>query len=108
MDSGFWKKFFSGRDDTGRYVVVSNRTGVMYLVEPIDSDPHRQRWGDLNPATGQVEGSYGEKYRGSIHPEDSLITEENGVRNIVSLRPGESPESYIERADAGYPDKKAV
>ena len=106
MDRAFWDKFFSQRDDTGRYAVVSNRTGVTYLVEPLDSDPYRKRWGDLNPATGEVEGSYGEKYTGSVHPKDSLLTEANGVRNIVELKPGESPESHIERVDATYPDKQ--
>lgn len=28
---------------------------------------------------------------------NSIITEENGFKNIVTLKPGESPDSYIER-----------
>lgn len=103
MDSNFWAKFFQGRDDSGRYVVVSYRTGVRYAVEPIDGTARRQLWGDVNPATGEVEGSYGAKHRGTVHPSESLVTEENGFRNVVELKPGESPESYIERVDSGYP-----
>lgn len=101
----FWNKFFSKRDDTGRYAVVSKRTGVTYLVEPLDTDPHRTRWGDVNPATKELEGEYGLKHRGAVDPEDSLLTEENGVRNIIELEVGESPESYIEKTDLKYPDK---
>lgn len=103
MDSNFWTRFFKDRDDTGRYVVVSYRTGKRYAVEPIDESPSRQIWGDVDPATKTIQGSYGHKHHGSVHPKASMVTEANGFKNVVELGPGESPESYIERIDAGYP-----
>jgi len=98
------KKFFEDTDHTGRHMIVSFRTGKQYYVEPIDSG-NRQNWGDLNPATGKVEGQYGKKYRGCIDAKDSLISEENGFKNIKTFGPGQSPYAYIEELDAQYPDK---
>ena len=94
----FNKKFFEERDDTGRFMVRSAKTGYAYYIEPLDTGT-RRKFGDINPATGKVEGSYGEKYRGAIHPSDSLITEENGFKNIVILPPGMSPHAYIDMVD---------
>jgi hypothetical protein len=104
MSPEFKKKFFEKTEDTGRHVVISFRTGKTYAIEPMGK-PHTN-WGDLNPATGKVEGSYGEKYRGSIDEKDSLVTEENGFKNITILKPGMSPAAYIEEQDAQYPDKE--
>jgi len=39
------------------------------------------------------------KNKGSTEREDSLITKENGFKNIVTLKAGESPLAYIERID---------
>lgn len=80
--------------DTGRFfVTVGKRT---FCVEPIDNNvgKHKQ-WGDIDPASKKIEGNYGEKYRGAIHEEDSIITEENGFKNIVMLEPGTSPMGFI-------------
>ena len=96
-------KFLTNTDETGRFIVVSKRTGKTYAVEPIGKIP--TRWGDLNPATGRVEGKYGKKHRGSIDAKDSMITEGNGFTNIVTLEPGTSPLAYIDALDAKYPDK---
>lgn len=98
------KKFFKDTDHTGRFIVVSYRTGKKYYVEPLNGN--KVNWGDLNPATGKVEGSYGSKYKGSISEKDSLITEENGFTNIKYLDPGVSPIKYIDRLDDQCPDKK--
>ena len=45
--------------------------------------------------------SYG-KYKGSIKPEESMITEENGFDKIHTLKEGESPLEFIERIDEEY------
>jgi len=100
----FWTRFFRDRDHIGRFVVVSQRTGVKYAVEPIGG---HSDWGDVDPATKKTTGSYGQKYRGSIDKEDSMITTENGFSNIVTLPEGSSPEGYIEWKDAQYPDKNS-
>ena len=44
-------------------------------------------------------GNYGNKYKGCIKPEESMITKENGFDKIYTLEPGESPLSYIEKID---------
>lgn len=103
MNSELNKNFLTNRDATGRYIIYSNRTGRSYYVEPIGS--RKSNWGDLNPATGKVEGSYGKKYRGAIDESESLITPENGFDNIVTLEKGVSPMAYIEDIDFKYPDK---
>jgi hypothetical protein len=69
------KDFLVERDHTGREIVFYPETGKQYNVEYIGG---RSNWGDINPATGKVEGNYGGKYKGSIREEDSLITESNG------------------------------
>lgn len=48
---------------------------------------------------------YGQKYRGCIDEEDSLITTENGFEKIHELGIGVSPHHAIEVIDAKYPDK---
>lgn len=58
--------------------------------------------GDVDPATKKMTGSYGDKYTGSVRPEQSLITEENGFKNITTLKVGESPFDEIERRDKEY------
>jgi len=82
--------------DTGRhYVTVKGRT---FCIEPIDNTKGKGRkgWGDYNPATGKVEGSFGNKSVGAIHESESIITEKNGFKNIITLEPGTSPMGYIE------------
>jgi hypothetical protein len=101
-------KFTSDSAQSGRYFVHSGRTGKIYCVEPLDSrheDREASSWGDIDPATKTVTGSYGNKYKGSIDPSESVITESNGFTNIVELAAGTSPNGYIEMLDAKYPDK---
>lgn len=80
---------------TGRfYVKIGTRT---FCVEPIDESVGRGRtWGDVDPVTKKLTGSYGEKYPGAVHPDDSIITEANGFKNIVELPVGVSPMGYID------------
>ena len=86
------------RDETGRFIVKSYKTGKTYFVEPVDGD-ERTFWGDYNPTTKQFEtGNYG-KYKGSIKPSETMITEENGFDKIHPLGAVESPLEFIERID---------
>ncbi len=81
--------------NTGRFYFTTQ--GRTFCVEPIDSTMGKQvLWGDLNPATKTLEGSYGNKNVGSVHPSESIITEDNGFTNIDLLPAGVSPISYIE------------
>ena len=102
MNKEFTKNFLTNTDETGRFIVKSQRTGKTYYVEAID-DKERTVWGDYNPTTKKFEtGNYGTKYKGSIKPEESLITEENGFEKIHTLGVGESPLDYINRIDDEY------
>ena len=92
------KNFLVNSDDTGRFIITSLKTGKKYYVEPID-DGSKTEWGDLNPSTKKLEGDYGSKYKGSVKEYESLITEENGFENIVTLSPGHSPIDYIEQLE---------
>ena len=101
----FRKKFFENRDETGRFMVTSFRTGRTYVVEPIGADRPAD-WGSYNPSSGEIENKKGfDKFRGSIDEKDSLITKENGFENIRYSGVGGSPFSTIEEMDAKYLDK---
>lgn len=88
------KNFLVDRDSTGREVVTFIETGKKYFIEYIEPRNHRITWGDINPATKQVEGNYGGKFKGAIKAEESLITKENGFEDIVEG--AGSPYSTIE------------
>jgi hypothetical protein len=81
--------------DTGRYFVVDQKTGRRFCVEPISGN--NTTWGDIDPATKKLTGSYGKKHKGSIDLDESIITEENGFKNITILPVGESPADYINK-----------
>ena len=105
MNATFDKeKFTANSDHTGRFMVTSFRTGKTYAVEAIAGD--KVRWGDMDPATKKLTGDYGQKYRGAVDEEDSLVTLENGFDKVHDLEPGISPLAYIEMLDAQYPDKE--
>lgn len=104
MDNDFKKRFLFNRDETGRFIVKSIKTGKSYFVEVIDGD-ERTNWGDVDPATKKMTGSYGDKYKGSIRKEESMITKENGFDKIHILGVGESPLDYINRIDDEYFEK---
>jgi len=102
----FKKKFYEDRDETGRFTVISFRTGRRYFVEPI-GDGRMADWGSYNPSTGNVENKKGAgKFSGSIDEKDSLITKENGFDKIYYTGIGASPFSLIDKLDKKYPDKE--
>ena len=104
MDKEFTKRFLTNRDETGRFIVKSIKTGKSYFVEAIDGE-ERTSWGDVDHATKKMTGSYGDKYKGSIRKDESMITKENGFDKIHTLGVGESPLDYINRIDDEYFEK---
>lgn len=105
MNEDIRKRFLINNDGTGRFLVTSTKTGKTYFVEAIDSD-ELTKWGDYDPATKKFQTeNYGQKYKGSIKPEESMITEENGFTNIHTLGVGVSPLDYINRIDNEYYEK---
>jgi len=92
-----YKNKYNIMSNTGRYYVKVN--GRTFCVEPIDNTlgKGRKNWGDVNPSTKEVEGNYGDKHLGAIHEDDTVITEENGFKNIINLEPGVSPDDYINK-----------
>lgn len=95
------KRFLTNTDETGRFIVKSLTTGKKYYIEPIGSG-HPADWGDVDPATKKMTGSYGEKYSGCISEKESLITPENGFKIIETLEAGVSPLSAIYQRDSEY------
>lgn len=95
------KRFLTNTDETGRFIVTSLVTGVKYYVEPIGKT--HTNWGDVNPATGKIEGSYGNKYSGSVSEKESLITEENGFK-CIGLYEGSGMDE-INKRDKAYEAK---
>ena len=105
MDVEFNKRFLTNTDETGRFVVRSIVTGRAYYVEPIDNSPFHHIWGDFDPATKKFGGNYGEKYKGAVTEDESMIKEGCGFDKIHELKVGESPTAYIERIDKEWEDK---
>lgn len=101
MNKDFVKNFLINQEDTGRFIVKSLKTNRTYFVEPIDGN-ERIYWGDYNPATKSFETSNYGKYKGSVKPNESLITKENGFDKIHTLQAGESPLDYINKLDNEY------
>ena len=94
------KRFLTRTDQTGRFIVKSNITGITYFVEPIDNGKPDRLWGDVNPATNKLTGDYGNKSIGAVKEKDSLITKENGFVNISTFKG--SPLGEIDRRDKLY------
>ena len=95
------KRFLKESDKTGRFIVKSKITGKKYFVEPI-GNTHAADWGDLDPATKKMTGSYGERYEGCVTEKESLITKENGFEKIELLDAGVSHLSVIDARDREY------
>lgn len=72
--------------DSGRFYVTID--GRKFCVEPIGNGRPGD-WGGYN-------SNQQSKHPGSCEEKDSIITEENGFKNIVTLPPGCSPIDYIE------------
>ena len=94
------KRFLTGTDKTGRFIVSSKITGITYFIEPIDNGKLDRLWGDVDPATKKLTGNYGNKSIGAVKEKDSLITTENGFINISTFKG--SPLGEIDRRDKMY------
>ncbi len=83
---------------TGRFY-VKTKDGRTFCVEPIDNSHGKAKigWGDVDPVTKKLTGDYDGKFVGSIHEDESIITKENGFRNISMLPAGVSPIGFIEQ-----------
>lgn len=79
------KNFLVNRDETGREIHFFPETGKKYYVEYIAPRGRAEQtnWGDVDPATKKVTGSYGEKNTGAVKESESVITKENGFDNII-------------------------
>ncbi len=75
---------------TGRYYVRDRQSGRLFCVEPINR--RDQKLDDVNWTNGGIDAVRG----GAIREEDSIITPENGFRDITWLPPGTSPDGWIE------------
>lgn len=94
------KRFLVNTENTGRFIVISKRTGRKYYVEAI-GDPHIQ-WGSVDVSTGNMNTKKGwKRFRGSIDKEDSLINNEN-FNKVHNLKAGQSPLFYIDELDSKY------
>ena len=76
------KEFLVNRDETGREIVFFPETGKKYFVEYIEGRNNKVSWGDIDPATKKVTGSYGSKSKGAISTHESMITKDNGFEEI--------------------------
>ena len=100
MDAEFKKRFLTETSETGRFIVKSLVTGKEYFIEAIDnSTSYHKIWGDVDPVTKSMQGTYGKKYKGSVSEDESLITKENGFDNILYTGVGGSPYSLIKELD---------
>lgn len=83
---------------TGRYwVVAKDKQGRLrkFCVEPLHE--RNQKEDDVAFRNGGLDGNSVKKEvkGGSISPEDSIITAENGFSKSIVLPPGVSPEDWI-------------
>jgi hypothetical protein len=77
------KEFLTNRDETGREMVFFPETGKQYFIEYIEPRVMKDvSWGDVDPATKKLTGSYGGKSNGAVKEADSMITKENGFEDI--------------------------
>jgi len=83
--------------DTGRFYITSPKTGKTYLIEPGYT---RTEWGSVYGDELRTKKGW-KKYQGGVKKEDSIIKEENGLKNIKELPPGMSPLKYIEELEKG-------
>ena len=97
MTQEFRSRFLTNTDDTGRFIVHSTVTGKTYYVEVIGGAP--TNWGDLNPATKKVEGSYGKGRDGGF---SGKYQQGDNLKDIIKTW---SPDMMLPRA---YKDKRKM
>lgn len=103
MRNTFLQRFLCNTEESGRFIVSSKITGITYFVEPIDNGKPFTLWGDMDPVTNKLTGDYGNKRTGAVKEADSLITAENGFRNIKTFRG--SPLGVIDMRDKAYQEQ---
>ena len=82
MKTDVRKNFLVDRDNTGREIIKFLDTGKEYFIEYIGNG-RMADWGSIDPASGKLMNKKGAgKFNGSIRPEESLITKENGFDEI--------------------------
>lgn len=106
----FRKQFLTNTDETGRFIVYSQRTGRQYFVEPVmkRDTPRDGEWGSINPGQKDLMHKKGDgKYTGAVTEAESIVTLDNGFSKVHDCEPGLSPHAKIEWIDKQYPDKVA-
>ena len=81
--------------ETGRYMVIM-QSGRRFMVEEWGSN--YVQWGDIDPATKKL-NKVKVKDVEEINESNTMITKENGFKNICFLSPGTSPLGYIDLVD---------
>jgi len=82
--------------ETGRYKVIM-RSGRKFMVEEWGSN--YVQWGDIDPATKKLQ-KIKVKDTELINETNTMITRENGFKNICFLSPGTSALGYIDALDS--------
>lgn len=82
--------------ESGRYKVYM-KSGRKFMVEEWGTN-HTQ-WGDIDPATKKLH-KIKVKDVEVINESNTLITQENGFKNICFLSPGTSPLGYLDLLDS--------
>jgi hypothetical protein len=86
-----------GYNNYGRYS-VTRPDGRMFFVEPqIVEEELEGDWNYFMDPRETDEHNLAKSMGCASFKEDTLITPENGFINIVTLPPGESPNSWIEK-----------
>ena len=92
-------EFMVNRDETGKLIVdMYDGTNQSYLVEFIGNG--YSDWGDIDPATKKVTGSYGAKYTGSVKPNESVLVPENGYNDSPEIKGGSYMHSVMIKHEA--------
>lgn len=104
----FDERFLKNRDESGRMIVVSLRTGTKFYVEPI-GDGRGGDWCSENPATKEIEHKKGDgKFTGSVMEKESIITVANGFLPEQIHYTGNSYRDIIDDLDAKWPTLKST
>lgn len=86
---------------------ILNKTFYVEVIEDHPDNLDRVQWGDVNPATKKLEtGDYGKKNAAGINMSESIITKENGFKDVSFLPPGTSPMGYIELLEKQHIQKQ--
>jgi hypothetical protein len=82
--------------ESGRYFVYM-KSGRKFCIEEWGTN-HTQ-WGDIDPATKKLH-KVRVKDVEVIDEDNTIITKENGFKNICFLSPGTSPLGYVDALDS--------